>query len=35
VAGEVLATSVVEAAAAGDGWSTDTDLALSFEVTKA
>jgi len=35
VADEVLATSVVEAQVAGDGWSTDDDLALSFQVQKA
>ena len=35
VADEVLATSVVEAETSGDGWVTDDDLGLSFEVVKA
>jgi isoleucyl-tRNA synthetase len=35
VADEVLATSVVAADAAGEGWFKDTDLALAFIVVKA
>jgi len=35
VADEVLATSVVEAQSAAEGWSTDADLGLAFQVTKA
>jgi isoleucyl-tRNA synthetase len=35
VADEVLATSVIEAPSAGEGWSTDDDLGLSFGVAKA
>jgi len=31
----VLATSVVEAELPTDGWSTDEDLGLSFQVAKA
>jgi isoleucyl-tRNA synthetase len=35
VAAEVLATRVVEAEAAGDGWVEDADLGLAFHVAKA
>ena len=35
VAGEVLATSVVESAEAGSDWAADAELGLAFHVTKA
>ncbi len=35
VADEVLATSVVEASATGDGWTEDAELGLAFQVSKA